>query len=432
MDSEKDPGGGASGAGVPRQRPGYGRHQAPAGYEPGDGCLVQLIRVPVRIVAVLVVLPVRLVRDLLVLASRALHRGLLRPLGRGLSWAWRHLVVAPLSWVWTYLVVVPVVWVWRYLVVVPVVWLYRAVLAPVARALVLVAWALTVWPVIALRRHVLVPLVRYGIVGPLRWLYRAVLTPAGHGLRSLYRSVVTPLGRGLLTAVRWLGIALFVLPSVFAWRYVLTPLALAAAWLARTVLVVPLVRSWRSVLTPLGRGTLRLLRALGHGVVWSSRVLVAVPVAWLWARVLLPVLRETGVAVVVAWRVTGMISRAIGRALAWLLRTLLITPLVRCYRTLCTPVGHVVRDWVWTPARKAVSATGRAVRDTVRTAREAVRQARRDAWHALIGGPAKHEVGGAGRVTARTLGEEHHATPVHGAAPAPEISLPGGTTSRRG
>lgn len=132
-----------------------------------------------------------------------------------------------------------------------------------------------------------------------------------------------------------------------------------------------------------------------------------------------------------------MISRALGRALAWLLRTLLVAPLAWSYRTLCTPVGHAVRDWVWKPARIAAAATGRAVRGTLRTARDAVRQARRDAWRAFTGRPvngrpANPEVGGPGRVTARTLGEEHHATPVHGVAPAPEISPPGGTTGRRG
>ncbi|MFD6533267.1 hypothetical protein [Streptomyces sp. NPDC060184] len=97
MDSEQE-----HGARTARQRPVPGRHRAPAGYEPGDGCLVELVRIPVRIVAVLVVLPVRVARDLLVVTLRALDRSVLRPLGRGAARVWRHLVVRPVVSVWTY------------------------------------------------------------------------------------------------------------------------------------------------------------------------------------------------------------------------------------------------------------------------------------------------------------------------------------------
>lgn len=56
-----------------------GNHQAPAHYESGDGCLTTLIRIPVRIVVLVIVLPVRMVWDALVATSRAADRMLLRP-----------------------------------------------------------------------------------------------------------------------------------------------------------------------------------------------------------------------------------------------------------------------------------------------------------------------------------------------------------------
>ncbi|MFF3289559.1 hypothetical protein [Streptomyces sp. NPDC003023] len=49
-----------------------GAHTAPEDHEPGDGCLVRLIRIPVRIVVLLVVVPVRMVWDVLVVCGRPL------------------------------------------------------------------------------------------------------------------------------------------------------------------------------------------------------------------------------------------------------------------------------------------------------------------------------------------------------------------------
>lgn len=57
----------------------YGKYQAPAHYEAGEGCLTTLIRIPVRIVVLVIVLPVRMVWDVLVVAARAADRILLRP-----------------------------------------------------------------------------------------------------------------------------------------------------------------------------------------------------------------------------------------------------------------------------------------------------------------------------------------------------------------
>lgn len=119
--------------------------RAPARYEPGEGCVTQVVRIPVRIVVLVLVIPVRLVWDALTAAGRAVDRSVLRPLGRGLArlwhtvvvrpvaWAWRTLVVVPVAWTWRTLVVLPLGWIWRTLVVAPLVWLWRAVLAPAGR-----------------------------------------------------------------------------------------------------------------------------------------------------------------------------------------------------------------------------------------------------------------------------------------------------------
>ncbi|MFE3903786.1 hypothetical protein ACFXPY_26630, partial [Streptomyces sp. NPDC059153] len=95
----------------------YGKHQAPAPYEAGEGCLTTLIRIPVRIVVLAIVLPVRMIWDALVAGARAADRILLRPLGRALSWLLATLVV------------------------IPAVWLYEAVFTPLGHALLWLAAA---------------------------------------------------------------------------------------------------------------------------------------------------------------------------------------------------------------------------------------------------------------------------------------------------
>ncbi len=191
----------------------------PARYEPGEGCLTTMVRLPVRIVVLVLVVPVRLVWDALVVCAKAVDRTVLRPFGRGLAWLWRTLVVAPLAWLW------------RYLVVVPAGWLWRGVLAPVGRALAWLArglglvlvWcgkALFVWPWVALWRYVVAPvgrgvavavawLVRYLLVVPAEWLYAQILTPVGRGIAWLARTVGAASGRrGRVAWVwRWCGAA---------------------------------------------------------------------------------------------------------------------------------------------------------------------------------------------------------------------------------
>ncbi|MFE2327609.1 hypothetical protein ACFXD5_27440, partial [Streptomyces sp. NPDC059385] len=133
--------------------------QHPAGGAAGgDGCLVGVIRIPVKIVAVLVVLPVRVVWELLVALGRALHRHVLGPL-------YAH-VVEPA---------------------------FRAVMWLLGTLLKLVF----VWPWVGLWRYVLVPVGR-GFVWLGRAVYGRVFVPVG---RFLGDYVFRPLGGALV----WVG-----------------------------------------------------------------------------------------------------------------------------------------------------------------------------------------------------------------------------------
>ncbi|WNO74579.1 hypothetical protein [Streptomyces sp. AM8-1-1] len=421
-----------------RRSQGYGGHQAPAGYEPGEGCLTTLVRVPVRIVVLVVVVPVRMVWDLLALGGRALHRTVLRPVGRGLAWV------------------------------------YEAVLTPVGHALVRLAVvlgkAVFVWPWVGLWRYLVVPVVTYGLVVPAVWLYRQVLTPVGRGVagvliglgrgigwtlgtagrgiawlvgrlvvapaRWVHRSLLRPVGQGLAWLAVVLGKVLFVWPWVGLWRYLVVPVVTYG-------LVVPAVWLYRQVLTPLGHGIVLLAAGLGHGlavlgrglwaavtwvvltllvgpVVWLVGTLVVAPLVWIFQRVLVPLGREIGAAFAVAWRVAGYVSSAVGSAVRWLVVRLVVRPVRWFYGSVCTPVGHAVRDVVWRPAKRAVVEAGRAAAAAARSARETIRQARRDAWRALVGGPGYAEPGEPLVPRARTLGST---TTVPGAAAEPEISL---------
>ncbi|MER6995004.1 hypothetical protein [Streptomyces sp. NPDC000410] len=344
-----------------------------------EGCLTVAIRIPVRIVVLLFVVPVRMLWDVLVVCGEFLRRVMLRPLGKALAFFFEHVV------------------------------------APVAEAVATAAWwlfkAVFYWPWVALWRYVVVPVARYGIAVPAVWLYRAVLTPIGHGLARVYVRLLTPLGHG----VGWLVWAVFYWPWVALWRYVVVPVA---------------AFSYRYVLTPLGHGLRWLGLGLWSGVVWLVKVFVVVPAVFLYRWVLTPVGRflavvgrEIADAFVVAWRVAGYVSRAVGRALKWLAWNLLGRPMAWFYREVCTPLGHFVRDSLWRPVRRAAVEAGRAVRGALSSVRATVRQARRDAWRALVGGPREREAVEPAADQARNLGRTQHALSVPGAAPGPEISL---------
>ncbi|MFD9378322.1 hypothetical protein ACFWBH_22690 [Streptomyces sp. NPDC059999] len=257
----------------------------------GEGCLVGVVRIPVKIVAVLVVLPVRVVWDLLVAFGRMLNRHLFGPIGRGLGWCHRT-VVRPVTRAFGLVLVtlLKLVFVW------PWVGLWRYVLVPVGQGLARLGSALST--------HVLAP-----IGGA---LLRYLLRPAGQGIsrlaRAAYAHLLTPLGHGLARFLPLLGKALFVWPWAALWRYVVAPIAVGA---------------YRYVLAPVGRALYTyLLTPLGH------------------------LLRG-------AWYLAGRISRALGRGLLRLWRGLVVRPARWAHRRVATPVGHLLRE-VWRTSRTAV------------------------------------------------------------------------------
>ncbi|MEU4917851.1 hypothetical protein AB0G29_00560 [Streptomyces parvus] len=409
----------------------YGKHQAPRGYEPGEGILTTLIRIPVRIVVLVLVLPARMVWDALTALWHAADRVLLRPLGRALLWLLDTLVLTPLAWLYTW------------------------VLTPLGKAAAWLAVALLIWPWTGLWRYVIVPVARYGIAVPAVWLYGSVLTPLGHGLRWIGTALLLPALYGLGNGIGWLITVLLIVPLEFLWRYVAVPVV-------RYGLVVPVVWLYANVLTPIGLGTARFLsrlwqgtawilgtlwqgiawvlaqlwrgiaatgRGLGLAVAWLVMTLLVAPLGWVYRRILTPVGREIAAAFEVAWRIAGYVSRAVGRALAWLAWHLIGAPASWAYRTVCTPVGHFLRDAVWAPARRAAAEAGRAARAALTTARETVRQARRDAWRALVGAPAAERPGEPRGIPARTLGST---TTVPSAAQASESPLGGDPFAKQG
>ncbi|MET7570162.1 hypothetical protein ABZT04_16900 [Streptomyces sp. NPDC005492] len=348
--------------------------------QPPEGCLAVAIRVPVRIVVLVLVVPVRLVWDALVVGGRFLYRTVLGPLARAVFvWPWVAL--------WRY-VVVPVAkavgWLTYVLVLVPLGWLYVSVLTPVGhgvRAGLVWAYARVLTPV----GHACVWVVdrvaagvawlgRYLLVVPAQWLYAWVLAPVGRGVRWLVKAV----GTGVGLALYWAARILLVLPAVALWRWVLTPVGRAIAWC--------------------GRGLSWLLKTAvtGVGVVlyWAARILLVLPAVALWrwvltpvGRVLLVVGREVRDALGHAWRIAGHVSLAVGRALGTLFRWIFVAPVSWVYRTVLTPVGHLVRDLVLRPAAEAARGVGRVTRQALAAARESARQARADFRRMVFGEP---------------------------------------------
>ncbi|MFI1190115.1 hypothetical protein [Streptomyces californicus] len=398
----------------------YGRHQVPQGYEPGESVPAMLIRIPVRIVVLVLVLPARLLWDALTALWHGTERVLLRPLGRALPRLLDTLLLTPLAWLYTW------------------------VLTPLGRAAAWLAVASLVRPWTGLWRYVIVPVARYGVAVPAVWLYTRALTPLGRGLRWIGTALLAPAARGLVTALARLFTVLVTVPLDSVWRYVIVPVV-------RYGLVVPAVWLYARVLTPLGRGTAWVLarlwqgtawlldqvrrglaatgRGLGLVVAWLVVVLVVAPLSWTYRRILVPVGREIGDALAVAWRIAGYVSRAVGRALAWLVLTLLVAPVAWAYRTLCTPVGHFLRDSLWAPARRAAAEAGRAVRAALASVRETVRRARHDARRAPAGSPTAARPGEPRGVPARTLGST---TTVPSVAQASETPLLGEKLAGRG
>ncbi|RPK84548.1 MULTISPECIES: hypothetical protein [Streptomyces] len=382
-----------------------GEHQHLDRYAP-ETAPNRLVRVVVRVVVLVLVLPVRMVWDLLAAGWHTFDRVVLPPAARGLAALARGLGRS-------------------------LEWLFSGI-----------GWMVGM-------------LIGVLVLIPLRWLYTSVLTPLGHGLRWIGTALLAPAARGLGTGLAWLLTTLLVRPVAGLWRHVIVPVV-------RYGLVVPVVWLYGNVLTPLGLGTAWALgqlwrgtawalgtlwqgtawvlgqvwrgiaatgRGLGIAALWLVMTLLVAPASWTYRLILAPVGREIAAASEVAWRIAGYVSRAVGRAIAWLAWHLIGAPVSWAYRTVCVPVGHFVRDSVWAPARRAAAEAGRAARGALATARETVRQARRDAWRALVGGTdgarSREPLG----VPARTLGST---TTVPSAAQASETPLVGEKFVKRG
>ncbi|MFG2814936.1 hypothetical protein [Streptomyces sp. NPDC048410] len=246
----------------------------PPAPQPPEGCLVVAVRLPVRIVVLVLVVPVRLVWDALVAAGRYLHATLLRPLGRALLWVGRALFVWPFVVLWRW-VLVPVGtalrWLGRVLVVVPLGWAYVHLLAPLGRAV----YAYLLAPL----GRGLAWLVRYLLVVPARWLYLRVLMPA------LY----------------WTLRILLVLPALALWRWFLAPVGRVLAVVAREV-ADALGHAWRIA----GRVSLAVGRALGTLFRW----IFVEPMRWVYRTILTPVGHAVRDAVL---RPAARVAREVGR-----------------------------------------------------------------------------------------------------------------------
>ncbi|MFI6564487.1 hypothetical protein [Streptomyces sp. NPDC050534] len=244
-------------AGTPEQQPA---RQAP------EGCLVVAIRLPVRIVVLVLVLPLRMVWDALVAGGRFLNDTVLRPAGRALLWTARVLLVWPCVALWRY-VVVPLggalTRLGHVLVAVPLTWLYRYALTPLGHAL---AW-----------------LARYLVVVPARWLYASVLTPVGRAVAWCAKGLLRGVGliaSGVGICLYWVLRVLLVLPALALWRWVLTPVGRLLAVVGREV-GQALGHAWRVA----GRISLTVGRVLATLFRW----IFVEPVRWFHRTVLTPV-----------------------------------------------------------------------------------------------------------------------------------------------
>ncbi|KAF3465374.1 hypothetical protein [Streptomyces sp. Tu 3180] len=319
----------------------------------GEGCLAVAIRVPVRIVALVLVVPVRMAWDALVVAGRFLGDAVFRPLGRASLWVVRAVFVWPFAGLWRY------------------------VLVPLGKVLAWLGKALVVLPAAVLYRHVLTPLGH-----ALLWVYARVLTPAGHAVVRALRvggAVLAALGAGAYAGLAWLTRYLVVVPSVRLYTWVLAPAGHAVAWCVKG-----LVRLVTMIVT-----------GVGAGLYWITRILFVLPALAVWRWVLVPVggvlavvAREVGNALGHAWRVAGRVSLAVGRFLGALFRWVFVEPVRWVYRSVLTPVGYMVRDAVLRPVAEAVRGAGRAARQALAAARASVRRARADVRRVLLGEPA--------------------------------------------
>ncbi|TDC62152.1 hypothetical protein E1200_26765 [Actinomadura sp. GC306] len=297
--------------------PNLRKERRPAESRPGGPAWIV---VPVRVVALIVLVPLRLVHDVAV------------QIGRGIGAVFNRLMRAP-------------IWLGRQIGrVLHAVWrgLYRWLLAPVGRLLAAVARGIG-----ALLAFLFVrPAGWFGrwVARLARWLHRTLLVPIGAFLamigRGLHRLLLLTghglalLFTGLFTGLRLLVNALVVVPAVFLWSHLLRPLLLGLRWLGLVLLVRPAQAVWRYVLAPVFAGLAAAWRLAGRVVRWLWRTLVVLPV-----------------------------------------RTLVVEPARWVGRSVLRPVGRGLRG-VWRASvRDPLRAARRTVRETSRDIRLQLRRA---------------------------------------------------------
>jgi hypothetical protein len=232
-------------------------------------------------------------------------------------------------------------------------------------------------------------------------LYASLLTPVGHAVLWVLKglgAVLAALGVGVWTVVSWLAKYLLVVPAVWLYTWVLAPVGRAVAWCGKGLM-------WLVSTAVTG---------IGVALYWIARILLVLPALALWRWVLTPVGRVLAVigrevwdALGHAWRIAGHLSLTVGRFLGKLFRWIFVEPVRWVYRSVLTPVGHVVRDTVLRPAAEAARSVRRATRQAVAAARESVRQARADFRRMLFGEPRRPQLADRGEPSgreARTLG----------------------------
>ncbi|GHH64369.1 hypothetical protein GCM10018781_15380 [Kitasatospora indigofera] len=409
---------------------GEGDRQAQA------GCLVAVVRVPVRVFAFAVVLPLRFLWELLVLVARpvgaalgwtgraagrglhrllvqpfvALHRYLLAPLGRGLARGGRlaaHLLHRLCAGLWRTALLPALTFLGRFLlrplgravewlllglvrlvigafkllfrlfdlvVVLPAGWLVRAVLVPSGKALGRLGLALG-------RR--LGSLVELLVVRTARRLWRYVLRPSGAALRRLLAGLVRLAVDGVGLAAR-----LLVATARLAARLFVLLLVRPAAWLVRSVLAPA---GWWLIVADVavGRGLVLLVRLLLTAAARLAEYLVLQPLSLLGRYVLRPA------AAALVWLVEHLLLIPLG----WLWRVLLF-PLLRelgraalrawrlggrIWRFAVVRPCRWVRREVWWPVKEELRRALRTARETIGEVRRSVRETIREVRRSLTG-----------------------------------------------
>ncbi|MFD0258755.1 hypothetical protein ACFVH7_10840 [Kitasatospora indigofera] len=416
---------------------GEGDRQAQA------GCLVAVVRVPVRVFAFAVVLPLRFLWELLVLVARpvgaalgwtgraagrglhwllvqpfvALHRYLLAPLGRGLARAGRlaaHLLRRLCAGLWRTALLPALTFLGRFLlrplgqavewlllglvrlvtgafkllfrlfdlvVVLPAGWLVRAVLVPFGKALGRFGSALGRLGLALGRR--LGSVFELLVVRTARRLWRYVLRPSGAALRRL--------GAGLVRlAVDGAGLAarLLVATARLLARLFVLLLVRPAAWLVRSVLAPA---GWWLIVADVavGRGLVLLVRLLLTAAARLAEYLALRPLSLLGRYVLRPA------AVALVWLVEHLLLMPLG----WLWRVLLF-PLLRelgraalrawrlggrIWRFAVVRPCRWVRREVWWPVKEELRRALRTARETIGEVRRSVRETIREVRRSLTG-----------------------------------------------